>query len=152
MFWNTIIWHHGPNAPALDDECEFSRVKIAKVLSDDKPEDKPFVFPKDVNQVFYVDDHINEGWKLVVKVNPQSSLVVYKQVANSSFDNVQEATSEAQKSDEGFKGSDKSAARCVRRGELVAVKADENAGESENWDKIEGQAIHRTLWGRGKQL
>lgn len=51
-------------------------------------EDEPFVFPKDVDQVFYVDDNINVGWKLVVKVNPRSNLVIYKRAGGNSGDAV----------------------------------------------------------------
>ena len=41
-------------------------------------DDEPFVFPKDVIQVYNVEDRINVGWKLVVPLNSRSNLVVYK--------------------------------------------------------------------------
>lgn len=39
---------------------------------------KPHVFLKNVSQVFFVDDNINSGWKLVAHVNTRSKSVLYK--------------------------------------------------------------------------
>src|SRR6266540_4808656 len=38
-----------------------------------KAEDEPFVFANQVDQVFYVDDHIYPGWSIVLKMNPRDN-------------------------------------------------------------------------------
>ena len=35
-----------------------------------KAEDEPFVFANQVDQVFYVDDHLYPGWSIVLKMKP----------------------------------------------------------------------------------
>lgn len=78
QFWNSIIRQRGLNAIVLEDKCGFECVKASSFLSNFAIDDNPFIFPKDVNQLFYVDEAIHVGWKLAMKVNSSSKLVVYK--------------------------------------------------------------------------
>lgn len=129
-FWDSIIRHHGPNATVLVDECRLPRVKTTVVLSDEKPEDEPFVFPKDVTQVFYVDYPINEGWKVIVKVDPRSNLVVYKRFGEKGGGPLEQETSESRGSGENsveFVDVESAILR-LRQRELVAIEANDYPG------------------------
>ena len=53
-------------------------MKVGNFMIDTNSSYKSLVFSKDINQVYYVDDRINVGWKVVVPVNPRSKLVVYR--------------------------------------------------------------------------
>ena len=122
-------------------------MKTTVVLSDEKPEDEPFVFPKDVTQVFFVDDPIYIGWKLVVKVDPRSNLVVYKRRAEISEAPDQETASGSGgsgggpdpetertpagrgKSVAGVNSAESAGVADTGR-QLVEVEADDDAGEA----------------------
>ena len=82
-FWDSVIRQHGPNRTVMVDDYGLMRVKIDQVLSNYKASNKPFINPKDINQVFYIDDCMNPGWKLVVNVNPRRNLVVYRRQLHS---------------------------------------------------------------------
>lgn len=118
----------------LVDKCGLNRVKTIVVLGDEKPEDKPFVFPKDVTQVFYVDDPLNSGWKFIVPVDPRLNLIVYKHPGERGALPGEEATSKNDGRGDGTEDTNtmESAEQTIRGGELVAVEADDDAGEGEN--------------------
>jgi hypothetical protein len=71
-WWNSVIRQRGPNGTLMVDECRFPRIKAGPFMSDSSIANEPLAFPKDCDQVFYVDDVLNPGWKLFVKVNPRS--------------------------------------------------------------------------------
>ena len=60
-FWDSVIRQRDSNAMVLEDECGFHQVKAGNYIIDTKAADEPFVFPKDVTQVFDVDDRVNIG-------------------------------------------------------------------------------------------
>jgi hypothetical protein len=83
-WWDSIVKQRGPNGTLVVDECGFSRVKAGSFMPDGSIVDEPLAFPKDLNQVFLVDDVINVGWKLFVNVNPRSAWCTYRREANDS--------------------------------------------------------------------
>lgn len=66
------------NGTLLEDECGFNRIKTGHFFPIHRAIDEPFIFPKDVIQVFYVKDRINYGWEIVVKVASRSKLRYYE--------------------------------------------------------------------------
>lgn len=59
------------------DECGFMRVRAQKFMPDNRMTDEPFMFPKDLEQVFYLDDKLNRGWKIVIPVHTRSKRVFF---------------------------------------------------------------------------
>jgi hypothetical protein len=77
----------------LEDECGHLRVKVVDFLPDDSPSDEPFAFPKDLDQLFFVDDWLHRGWKLAVKVQPRTSKVCYQSSRPTATENHAEGES-----------------------------------------------------------
>lgn len=67
-----------------EDECGALCVKFVRPMSDKMSSDEPFADPKEVEQVFFVDDKINRGWKLVVHAEPRGKRVFYKRAQGES--------------------------------------------------------------------
>jgi len=55
------------NPRILVDECKFTRVCTNNFMPSHMATHEPFVYPLDVDQVFYIEDRLNRGWHLVVK-------------------------------------------------------------------------------------
>jgi hypothetical protein len=93
-------------------------------MSDSTAAAQPFAFPKDLDQVFFVDDPIHAGWKLAVKVNPRAKRVCYPR------DNSDEETSDGSDDESG---APTPIPLQPRRGggRLVGVVADDDAGEED---------------------
>jgi hypothetical protein len=66
--WYNINHSRERSSTLVEDECGHLRVKVVDFIPDSSTSDEPFVFPKDVEQLFFVDDWLLVGWKLVVKV------------------------------------------------------------------------------------
>jgi hypothetical protein len=124
-WWDSIVRQRGPNGTLVVDECGFFRVKAGPFMPDGSIVDEPLAFPKDLNQVFLVDDIINVGWKLFVNVNPRSVRCTYQREANNS--NEDEAVEFTAQSAPG-----PTSAR--RGGCLVSIVSDDNAGEDLDFD------------------
>lgn len=125
--WYDSIVRRGKNGTLLTDECGFDRIKVGPFLSLTRPEDEPFIFPKDAIQVFYVKDRIHVGWELAIEVESRSTLVYYKRTGDVN------ASEGCGDDDEGEACEDaiptpppKSSGR---RGALVSVIADDDAGD-----------------------
>lgn len=132
QFWDSIIRQRGSNATVLEDECGFDRVKARNFLRASAMDDDPFIFPKDVSQLFYVNDPINQGWKLAVKVQHRSNLVVYKKAAVDCANSGEETLASPSRGTVARGSGEPSAQihqRLMHRSELVAVEADDDAGE-----------------------
>ena len=69
-FWKSVIRQHMPNATVLVDECGLTCIRTSTILRWLRWNNEPFIFPKDISQVFYIDDQINQRWKLVIRVEP----------------------------------------------------------------------------------
>lgn len=67
-----------------EDECGALRVKFVRPMSEKLPSDEPFADPNEVEQVFFVDDKINRGWKLVVHAEPRGKRVFYRRQEGES--------------------------------------------------------------------
>lgn len=130
QFWDSKIRKRGTNATVFEDECGFDRVKAGEFLRASSIQDDPFIFPKDVSQLFYVEDAINEGWKIVVKVQARSNLVAYKRSGVISEASEEETPlfprTIIEQHDSGGP-LDTSYPRMTIRGDLVAVEADDDA-------------------------
>lgn len=122
--WYNSIIRRGSSGTLVTDECGVLRVKAGRFMSDSLVTDEPLVFPKDILQVFFVEDIINRGWKLVVHVNTRSKRVFYKRKRGEGGES------------DGEEGESDLAAQVstdtLRRGEtLVSVEADDAAGEDD---------------------
>ena len=73
--WYNSIIRRGSSGTLVRDECGVLRIKAGRYMSESSVTDEPLVFPKDVAQIFYVEDKWNQGWKLVVHVNSRSKRV-----------------------------------------------------------------------------
>jgi hypothetical protein len=76
-WWNSVIRQRGPNGTLMVDECRFPWITASPFISDSSVVDELLAFPKDCDQVFYVDDVINPSWKLYMKMNPRSNRSSY---------------------------------------------------------------------------
>lgn len=124
--WYNSIIRRGSSGTLVKDECGVVRIKVGRFMSESSVTDEPLVFPKDVSQVFYVEDSINRGWKLVVHVNTRSKRVFYKR--EREYDGESEED-EVPEQPDVLAEEDSTA---TRRGEtLISVEADDAAGEDE---------------------
>jgi hypothetical protein len=87
----------------LEDECGYLQVKM-DFLPDTSATDELFAFLKDVEQIFFVDDWIHNGWKLAIKVQPRAARACY---TRSPHPNIEDT---AQSESSGEEGSDPNAA------------------------------------------
>lgn len=130
--WYNSIIRRGAGGTLVEDECGVVRIKAGRFMSESASTDEPLVFPKDVAQVFYVEDTINRGWKLVVHVDTRSKRVFYcrsRELGGSSDgEDAYESSSEEERGPQ-------------HRGDtLIAVEADDAAGEDgEDVDEESGR-------------
>jgi hypothetical protein len=99
-------------------------------LPDTSATDELFAFLKDVEQIFFVDDWIHNGWKLAIKVQLRVAKVYYTRSPRSSIEDTAKSESS------GEEGSDPNAAGdtagsneqagCSRP---VSTEADDSAGK-----------------------
>ena len=54
--WYNIHHSRGRSSTLVEDVCGHLRVKVVDFIPDSSASDEPFVFPKDVEQLFFVDD------------------------------------------------------------------------------------------------
>jgi hypothetical protein len=80
--WYNSVYGTGRNAILLEDECGHLQVKEVNFAPDISTLDEPFVFPKDVEQLYFMKDKIHKGWFLAVKVNARSMRVPYQKCGN----------------------------------------------------------------------
>lgn len=71
------------NPRVLVDECKFTRVRTSKFMPSNLIVHEPFVFPLDVDQVFFIEDRLNTGWHLVVKYDARTKKVLYMKDINT---------------------------------------------------------------------
>jgi hypothetical protein len=81
-WWDSIIRQRGPNGMLMVDECGFSCIKAGPFMPDGSIADEPLAFSKHCDQIFLVNDAINLGWKLFIKVNPCSKRSYYRREAS----------------------------------------------------------------------
>jgi hypothetical protein len=60
------------NPTYKQDEVGFLFANFSYMMVEDE---KPFIFPTQAQQVFYLDENQNPYWKVVVRKKPQSSLI-----------------------------------------------------------------------------
>lgn len=65
-WWNNNATTWRQSTTLVQDECGFLRVLAKEFMPDHLPRHEPFAFPRDVNQVFVVEDRLNQNWLLVV--------------------------------------------------------------------------------------
>lgn len=65
-WWNNKKNARGQSTTLITDECGFLRVYAKEFMPDNLPQHEPFVFPKDANQVFLVNDRLHPHWYIVV--------------------------------------------------------------------------------------
>jgi hypothetical protein len=128
--WYNSNHSQGRSCTLLEDECGHLRVKMVDFLPDTSAIDEPFAFPKDVEQFFFVDDWIHNGWKLAIKVQLRVAKVYYTRSPRSSIEDTAKSESS------GEEGSDPNAAGdtagsneqagCSRP---VSTEADDSAGK-----------------------
>lgn len=122
--WYNSIIRRGLAGTLVTDECRVVRVKAGHFMSESAITDEPVVFLNDVSQVFFVEDNLNRGWKLVVHVNTRSRRVFYKRERGDNGE------SEDDKGQYAFPAPD--ATDTMRRGDtLISVEADDAADEDD---------------------
>lgn len=122
-WWNSVIRQRGPNGTLMVDDCRFPRIKVGPFMPDSTVADEPLAFPKDCDQVFYVDDVKNLGWKLYVKVNPRCNKTSYLRELEEG---------ETSEPIDNTSNTDAQRMGTSRQGQLVSVVADDRAGEDED--------------------
>jgi hypothetical protein len=122
-WWNSVVRHGNTTGNTLvTDECGFERIKSnVRFMSSKKFDDEPLCFPKDLEQVFYIDDWIHRGWKLVIPVASRTKRIVYKREHTEDHDAEDDNTEIADTVPTGEASN--SGASCV------SVEVDDNAGE-----------------------
>lgn len=65
--WYDTIVKRGKNGTLVEDECGFNRIKIGHFFPIHRATNEPFIFPKDVIEVFYMKDVINPGWEIAIE-------------------------------------------------------------------------------------
>lgn len=121
--WYNSVIRRGSSGTLVKDECGVVRIKAGRFMSESCVTDESLVFPKDVSQVFYVDDCINKGWKLAVHVNTRSKRVFYERERDGVFESDE---------DEGAEAPTEVESTAHRRGQtLINVVADDAAGEDD---------------------
>ena len=137
--WYNSIIRRGSTSTLMQDECGVVRIKAGRFISESSITDEPLVFPKDVSQVFFVDDTIHRGWKLVVHVNTRSKRFFYKRDQNIS---------EESEDDDGADIRGQGAPTSVRSKEtLVHVEVDDTAGEDLENGESDGEVAGEELRG-----
>jgi hypothetical protein len=121
--WYASVHKPGRNATLVEDECGHLRVKEVNFAPDSSPLDKPFAFPKDVEQLYFVKDKIHKGWLLAVKVNARSIRVSYQK----SRDVCGESAASFESDEDDDIPLDRPSVS--RRGVPVSMEADDSAGE-----------------------
>jgi hypothetical protein len=79
MWFNSEPKYRGALDPIVADECGFVRLKTSNnVMESKKVTDEPFIYPCDIEQVFFVDDRLHGGWHLVIPYEPRTKRIFYK--------------------------------------------------------------------------
>jgi hypothetical protein len=79
MWFNSEPKYDRAPATLVADECGFNRIKVShNLMKSNAVSDKPFVYPGDVEQIFFVEDRLHKGWQLVVPYDCRTKQVYYK--------------------------------------------------------------------------
>jgi hypothetical protein len=79
MWFNSEPKHDRALASLVLDECGFNRIKVTNnMMKSTTVSDEPFVYPGDVEQVFFVEDKLHKGWELVVPYDRRTKYVYYE--------------------------------------------------------------------------
>jgi hypothetical protein len=128
--WYNGNHRQGRACTILEDECGHLRIKDVSFLPDNSPSDEPFAFPKDMEQIFYVDDWIHRGWKLAIKVQPRSKKVFYKRFRSDARISGNDSEDlEASTSDNEDAGAPQHQEEHTAHGIPISVEADDSTGE-----------------------
>lgn len=99
-WWGNNASFRHPSTNYVQDECGHMRVYARAFMPDHLEKHEPFIFPKDVNQVFLVDDRIHRDWKIVVDtevrhIRPSLPLVLDDDIQGSSSEGAEAECMEA---------------------------------------------------------
>jgi hypothetical protein len=79
IWFNSEPKHARASAPLLVDECGFMRLKtLHNVMTSKRVVDEPFIYPSDIEQIFFVQDRLHQGWHLIVPYDPRAKRIYYK--------------------------------------------------------------------------
>ena len=145
--WYNIHHSRGRSSTLVEDECRHLRVKVVDFIPDSFALDEPFVFSKDVEQLFFVDDWIHAGWKLVVKVEARGCRVCYQRSSPITVESDEEDNNSPEEGVDPIPmdSADPRSLRGCLHG-LVSTTADDiadedyDSGESEEDDELQDHA------------